>query len=47
MAIAQEEVVVAAWTPETASALREADLVAHDAKPLRLDVVDDTLLWRT
>ncbi len=44
VAIAQAEVVVAAWTPETASALREADLVAHDAKPLRLDVVDDTLL---
>jgi DNA polymerase I len=44
VALAQEEVVVAAWTPETASALREADLVAHDAKPLRLDVVDDTLL---
>jgi len=44
VAIAQDEVVVAAWTPETASALREADLVAHDAKPLRLDVVDDTLL---
>jgi len=30
VAIAQEEVVVAAWTPETASVLREADLVAHD-----------------
>ena len=44
VAISQEEVVVAAWTPETASVLREADLVAHDAKPLRLDVVDDTLL---
>jgi DNA polymerase I len=44
VALAQEEVVVAAWTPETASALRDADLVAHDAKPLRLDVVDDTLL---
>jgi DNA polymerase-1 len=44
VAIAQEEVVVAAWTPATASVLREADLVAHDAKPLRLDVVDDTLL---
>jgi DNA polymerase-1 len=44
VALAQEEVVVAAWTQETASALREADLVAHDAKPLRLDVVDDTLL---
>jgi DNA polymerase-1 len=44
VALAQEEVVVAAWTQETASALREADLVTHDAKPLRLDVVDDTLL---
>ncbi len=44
VALAQAEVVVAAWTPETASALRGADLVAHDAKPLRLDVVDDTLL---
>jgi DNA polymerase I len=44
VALAEEEVVVAAWTQETASALREADLVAHDAKPLRLDVVDDTLL---
>ena len=44
VALAQAEVVVAAWTPETASALREADLVAHDAKPLRLEVVDDTLL---
>jgi DNA polymerase-1 len=44
VALAQEEVVVAAWTQETASALREADLVAHDAKPLRLVVVDDTLL---
>ena len=45
VAIAQEEVVVAAWTPgRSASVLREADLVAHDAKPLRLDVVDDTLL---
>jgi DNA polymerase-1 len=44
VALAQEEVVVAAWTQDTASALREADLVAHGAKPLRLDVVDDTLL---
>ena len=44
VALAQAEVGVAAWTPETASALRGADLVAHDAKPLRLDVVDDTLL---
>src|SRR6187200_1937352 len=44
VALAQEDVVVAEWTPETAAALREADLVAHDAKPLRLDAVDDTLL---
>ncbi len=44
IALAQEEVVVAGWTPEIAGKLREADLVAHDAKPLRLDVVDDTLL---
>jgi DNA polymerase I len=44
VALAQEEVVVAGWTPETATRLRGADLVAHDAKPLRLDVVDDTLL---
>src|SRR6187549_1034750 len=44
VALAQEEVVVADWTPEAAAALREADLVAHDAKPLRLDAVDDTLL---
>jgi DNA polymerase-1 len=44
VALAQEEVVVAGWTPEAAAALREADLVAHDAKPLRLDVLDDTLL---
>jgi len=44
VALAQEVVVVADWTPEAAAALREADLVAHDAKPLRLDAVDDTLL---
>ncbi len=44
VALAQEEVVVSAWTPEASAKLREADLVAHDAKPLRLDVVDDTLL---
>jgi DNA polymerase I len=43
-ALAQEDVVVGAWTPETAASLRESDLVAHDAKPVRLDVVDDTLL---
>src|SRR6187455_2121614 len=44
VALAQEEVVIAGWTPETATRLRGADLVAHDAKPLRLDAVDDTLL---
>jgi DNA polymerase I len=44
VALAQEEAVVADWLPEAAAALREADLVAHDAKPLRLDAVDDTLL---
>jgi DNA polymerase-1 len=44
VAVGQEEVVVAPWTPEASAQLREADLVAHDAKPLRLDVVDDTLL---
>ena len=44
VALAQEEVVVSDWTAEATAALREADLVAHDAKPLRLDVLDDTLL---
>jgi DNA polymerase I len=44
VALAQEEVVVSDWTPEASAKLREAYLVAHDAKPLRLDVVDDTLL---
>jgi DNA polymerase I len=43
-ALAQEEVVVGDWTPDSAARLRGAALVAHDAKPLRLDVVDDTLL---
>ncbi|MGI8606300.1 MAG: 5'-3' exonuclease H3TH domain-containing protein, partial [Gaiellaceae bacterium] len=41
---AGDEVVVAAWSSELRVELREAALVAHDAKPLRLDVVDDTLL---
>ncbi|HLM33794.1 MAG TPA: DNA polymerase I [Gaiellaceae bacterium] len=41
---AGEEVVVSAWSSELRAQLREAALVAHDAKPLRLDVVDDTLL---
>jgi DNA polymerase I len=41
---AGDEVVVGAWSSELRSQLREAALVAHDAKPLRLDVVDDTLL---
>ena len=39
-----DEVVVGAWSSELRAQLREAALVAHDAKPLRLDVVDDTLL---
>jgi DNA polymerase-1 len=43
-ALAREEVVVGVWGPEVAAGLREADLVAHDAKPLRMEVVDDTLL---
>jgi DNA polymerase-1 len=38
------EVVVAAWSSDLRAQLREAALIAHDAKPLRLDVVDDTLL---
>src|SRR3954452_2259703 len=43
-ALAQEDVVVGEWRPESAAALRGAALVAHDAKPLRVEVVDDTLL---
>jgi DNA polymerase-1 len=41
---AGREVVVAAWSSDLRAQLREAALIAHDAKPLRLDVVDDTLL---
>jgi DNA polymerase I len=41
---AGEEVVVGAWSSELRAQLRAAALVAHDAKPIRLDVVDDTLL---
>jgi DNA polymerase-1 len=41
---AGDEVVVAAWSSDLRAQLREAALIAHDAKPLRLDVVDDTLL---
>jgi DNA polymerase-1 len=41
---AGEGVVVGAWSSELRAQLRAAALVAHDAKPLRLDVVDDTLL---
>jgi DNA polymerase I len=44
VAVARDEVVVADWRPEVVSALRDARLVAHDAKPVPLDVVDDTLL---
>jgi DNA polymerase I len=43
-ALAQEEVVVGDWSLDAAAKLRDAALVAHDAKPLRIDVVDDTLL---
>ena len=41
---AGSEVVVAAWSSDLRAQLRAAPLIAHDAKPLRLDVVDDTLL---
>jgi DNA polymerase I len=43
-ALAREEVVVGEWMADSAVTLRGAALVAHDAKPLRVDVVDDTLL---
>ncbi|HEY7002686.1 MAG TPA: DNA polymerase I [Gaiellaceae bacterium] len=43
-ALAQEEVVVGTWGEEPLATVRAAALIAHDAKPLRLDVVDDTLL---
>jgi DNA polymerase-1 len=41
---AGDAVVVAAWSSDLRAQLREPALIAHDAKPLRLDVVDDTLL---
>ena len=41
---AGSEVVVAAWSSDLRAQFRAAPLIAHDAKPLRLDVVDDTLL---
>jgi DNA polymerase I len=41
---AGDEVVVAAWSSDLRAQLRDAALIAHDAKPLRLEVVDDTLL---
>jgi DNA polymerase-1 len=43
-ALAQERVIVGEWRPELIGRLREASLVAHDAKPLGVSVVDDTLL---
>jgi DNA polymerase-1 len=43
-AFARDDVVVGEWAEDTAALVRGAALVAHDAKPLRLDVVDDTLL---
>ena len=47
IAVASEDgVLVAAWDPEQASLLREAELVAHDAKALHLPFapVDDTMI---
>jgi DNA polymerase I len=41
---AGDEVVVAGWSSDLRAQLRDAALIAHDAKPLRLNVVDDTLL---
>jgi DNA polymerase-1 len=38
------DVVVGEWTPDQGSRLRDARLVVHDAKPLRLPAADDTLL---
>ena len=38
------EVVVGGWSSELRAELRDTALIAHDAKPLRLDVIDDTLL---
>jgi DNA polymerase-1 len=43
-ALAQDDVVVGPWQPELCARLRDAALVAHDAKALRLSVADDTLL---
>jgi DNA polymerase-1 len=39
-----EAVVVGAWDAEGAGRLRDAQLVVHDAKAARVEVVDDTLL---
>jgi DNA polymerase I len=39
-----EGVLVGAWRPELAGRLRDATVVAHDAKGLALEVADDTLL---
>ena len=39
-----ESVVVGAWSPESATRLRDTALVVHDAKAARLDATDDTLL---
>jgi DNA polymerase-1 len=44
VAVARDDVVIASWGREAAAALRDARLVAHDAKRLGADVVDDTLL---
>ncbi|HEX2506529.1 MAG TPA: DNA polymerase, partial [Gaiellaceae bacterium] len=44
VAVARDEAVVSPWGPSAAAALRDARLVAHDAKRLGAEVVDDTLL---
>jgi DNA polymerase-1 len=44
VAVARDEAVVSPWGPRAAAALRGARLVAHDAKRLGAEVVDDMLL---
>ncbi|HEY7198120.1 MAG TPA: DNA polymerase I [Gaiellaceae bacterium] len=44
VAVARDEVVVAEWNQDAAAQLRDARLVAHDAKVTGVEVVDDTLL---
>jgi DNA polymerase-1 len=42
--LAQEEVTVGEWSLEVLPRLRQAALIAHDAKGLGVEVVDDTVL---